>query len=187
MLFGNPTEFAIEAYHEPSGPKWGGFGRISVYIQNACLGDIRENHCSLFHCTDQFRELIDCVETLWDASFLGRSELEIFNLIDRYSRSGECFECDVDCLHFGFITNTGEMFDGLKAFILCKPGGQILILHNNLRDEKFGYGTCSAATFQQVASSYVRWFDEQVQNFGPPYFPINPLDPFEKVPEGFDS
>jgi hypothetical protein len=28
MIFGDTKDFAIEAYHEPSGPEWGGCGRL---------------------------------------------------------------------------------------------------------------------------------------------------------------
>ena len=83
MTFGQPTDFAIEAYHEPYGPEWGGFGRMAIDIQGVRLGDIRENHCSLFHATDQFRKLYPSVETLWDESFASLSDAEIFAAVDR--------------------------------------------------------------------------------------------------------
>ena len=59
MTFGDPKDFAIEAYHEPSGPQWAGFGRMAIDIQGVRLGDIRENHCSLFHAVDRFRLRVD--------------------------------------------------------------------------------------------------------------------------------
>ena len=86
MTFGDPKDFAIEAYHEPSGPQWGGFGRLCFYIAGIRIGDIRDNHCSLFHATDRFRQLIQSVETLWDESFVGLSDAEIFGIIDRIRR-----------------------------------------------------------------------------------------------------
>ena len=41
MTFGDSKDFAIEAYHEPSGPQWGGFGRMAIDIQGVRIGDIR--------------------------------------------------------------------------------------------------------------------------------------------------
>ena len=40
MTFGQAADFAIEAYHEPYGPEWGGFGR---------LRDGSSTHQGLFH------------------------------------------------------------------------------------------------------------------------------------------
>ena len=73
MIFGQPSHFAIEAYHEPSGPQWSGFGRMAIDIHGVRLGDIRENHCSLFHAVDRFRQVYPRIESLWAESFDGLS------------------------------------------------------------------------------------------------------------------
>ena len=31
MIFGHPSDFAIEVDHEPSGAQWGGFGRMAIH------------------------------------------------------------------------------------------------------------------------------------------------------------
>ena len=82
MIFGQPTDFAIETYHEPSGQQWGGFGRMFIDIQGVRLGRIRENHCSLFHAADRIRELHPILDILWDESFTGLSDAEIFAVVD---------------------------------------------------------------------------------------------------------
>ena len=82
MTFGQQTDFAIEAHHELSGPKCGGFGRIALDIQGIRIGNIRENHCSLFHAADRFRELYPVIENMWDESFTGMSNIEIFAAVD---------------------------------------------------------------------------------------------------------
>jgi len=172
MTFGQPSDFAIEAYHEPSGPEYGGFGRMCIYIHGTQIGDIRENHCSLFHIAHQFRELPDFIETLWDKAFVGLSNAEVFGLIDR-APSWEPFD---------FLTNTGEMFNDSKTFIVCRPDGQVQILYQ-FRDDTFGSGSCSIQSFRTVATAFVSWFDEQVRATAPPFFPINPFDPDEYVPD----
>ena len=111
MNLGQPSDFAIEAYHEPSGPQWAGFGRMAIDIHGVRLGDIRENHCSLFHAVDRFRQVFPSIESLWDESFGGLSCPEIFNLIDRARYTSDPSDCEVDYSPFDFLTNTGEQFD----------------------------------------------------------------------------
>jgi hypothetical protein len=183
MIFGDPKDFAIEAYHEPSGPQWGGCGRLCFHIGSVPVGDIRDNHCSLFAVTDRFRRFADGIENLWAEGFAGLSDAEVFQLIDRDiysddppSERGSGFSpCD-------FLTNSAEMFDGTKTFIFCDPNGLVHILYH-FRDDTFGSGTCSVETFRTVADAYTRWFDEQVRTTAPPFFPINPFDLNEKVPD----
>jgi len=178
MTFGDPKDFAIEAYHEPSGPQWGGFGRMAIDIQEVRLGDIRENHCSLFHAVDRFRQVYPRIENLWAESFDGLTDAEIFALIDtRYT--GE--PCEEDHSPCDFLTNTGEQFDESKTFIICRPGGHIHILYQ-LRDGTIGSASCSARSFREVAEAFVCWFDEQVRTTAAPFFPINPLNLNERVP-----
>jgi hypothetical protein len=183
MIFRNTEDFAIEAYHEPSGPEWGGYGRRCLHVRNVPVGDIRDNHCSLFAVTGCFRQLSELIENLWAECFTGLSDAEVFRLIDsdiygddqpsdRGSRFGD----------FDFLTNSSEMFDNTKTFIFCDPDGLVHILYQ-FRDNTFGSGTCSVHTFRSVADTYVRWFDEQVRTTAPPYFPINPFNLNERVPD----
>ena len=191
MIFGNPIDFAIEAYHEPSGPQWGGHGRFCIHIQGTRLGDIRANHCSLFHATDCFRELIGLpmqarggrrTETLWDETFRGLDDTEIFRLIDHALFTGEPSEQGEKYAPFDFLTNTGEMFNGTKTFIACSPDGRVRILYQ-LRDGSIGSGIFSVESFQTVANGFVSWFDEQLRSITPPFFAINPFDLNETVPD----
>jgi hypothetical protein len=182
MTFGDPRDFAIEAYHEPSGSQWGGCGRLCIHIAGICIGNIRDNHCSLFHATDRFRELTQRVETLWDEAFAGLSDAEVFSLIDRELYIGKPSGNGRSFSDFDFLTNTGEMFDGTKTFILGTPDGHVHVLYQ-FRDDTFGAGVCSVQAFRRVAQAYVGWFDEQVRTVAPPFFPINPFDLNERVPE----
>ena len=187
MIFGNPNEFALEAYHEPSGPKWAGYGRFCLHINGVAVGDIRDNHCSLFAITDRIRRVSETITQLWTEDFDGLSDAKIFHLIDRdiytdhppLNIETSLGECD-------FLTNSAEMFNGTKTFIICSPDSIVHLLYR-LRDDTIGSGHCSVQTFRSVAYAYVHWFDEQVRNTAPPYFPINPFNLDEKVPDSFDA
>jgi hypothetical protein len=183
MTFGDPQDFAIEAYHEPSGPQWGGCGRLCFHIRGVSVGDIRDNHCSLFAVTDCFRRFSDRIDRLWTESFAGLSDTEVFRLIDRDIYSDDPpSDLGSGFWDFNFLTNSAEMFDGTKTFIFCDPEGLVHILYC-FRDDTFGSGTCSVEAFRTVADAYARWFDEQVRTTAPPFFPINPFDPNERVPD----
>jgi hypothetical protein len=173
MRFGDPTEFAIEVHHEPSGPEWAGFGRMCIDTQNTRLGDISENHCSLFHAVDRFRELESTIDALWEESFDGLSDAEIFAFLDEALYLGEVSGWE-RFGRFDFLTNTGEQFDGFKTFIVCSPDRHVHILYR-LPDGLVDAGICSAVSFHAVAESFVLWFDEQVRTVRPPYFPVEPL------------
>lgn len=170
MTFGQPSDFAIETYHEPSGPKWAGFGRVSVDIQDVRLGKINEKHCSLFHFADRLRDLHPTIAALWDEAFNGLSDAEIFSVLDEalyqagtgmWARYGR----------FDFLTNAGEQFDGFKTFIICRPAERVTILYQ-LPDDELGSASCSAHAFKHVSASFVLWFDEQVRTIAPPWFSV---------------
>ncbi len=163
MTFGDPNDFAIEAYHEPPGPEWKGkgFGELCIHLQGTPLGDIDEEHCSLFHATIRFRELANTIDSLWDESFSGLSDAEIFELLDRELYADEPSENSRRYQRFNFLTNTGKMFAQWKTFIVCAPTGRVHILCQ-VRDGTSASGSCDVRTFQAVAEAYVRWFDEHV-------------------------
>ncbi|MDZ4401712.1 hypothetical protein [Prosthecobacter sp.] len=173
MTFGQPTDFSIEVYHEPSGPEWGGFGRMAIVVQGVELGDIRENHCSLFHAADRLRELPPIIGNFWDESFDGLSDAEIFAVVDQALYGSDDSNAE-RYRRFDFLTNTGEQFDDSKTFIVCRPDGRVHILYQ-LRDDTSGSACCLAQTFRQAAESFVCWFDEQVRTTAPPYYPVEPF------------
>jgi len=115
-------------------------------------------------------------------SFAGLSDAEVFGLIDREIYTGEVSESGPGYAACDFLTNTGEMFDGTKTFIIFRPPDRIHILFR-LRDGTFGSASCSVPIFRRVVDDYVSWFEEQVCMTAPPFFPINPFDLNEKVPD----
>lgn len=83
MLFGNPTDFAIEAMTEPhlSAPSalW---GRMRVVCDKQIYGDYENPHCALYPAYCQFRWFRENVADLWDSSFNGLSNSELHDLLD---------------------------------------------------------------------------------------------------------
>jgi hypothetical protein len=172
MYFGKADDFGIESYHEPSELKWAGCGRLAMDIQSVRIGDIRENHCSLFHSVDCFRNTLAIIESLWDETFNGLSDLEIFHVLNRALY--DCDESSDTFLPFDFLTNTGEHFDDAKTFIICRPSARLHILYQ-WNDETIGSASCSLESFRHTTRAFVAWFDHQVENTAPPYFPVDPF------------
>jgi hypothetical protein len=147
---------------------------MAIDIDGIRLGDIRENHCSLFHAVGRFREVCPRIENLWDESFDGLSDAEIFAVIDYACYKGDPSDCEVDYTPFDFLTNTGEQFDDAKTFIVCRPVGHVHVLYQ-LRDGRIGSASCSPDSFRRAAEPFIRWFDEQVRSTAPPYYHVEPL------------
>ena len=174
---------------------------MCVHIQGTIIGDLRENHCSLFNAMRRFRELSNNIQTLWDERFSAFSDAEIFCALDRalYQDHGQSLdEMQADWKgmgEFDFLTGAGEGFDDSKTFIICRPGGFIHILYKlsklrgpyqHLQDDVFGSVSCRVESFRTVAEAFVQWFDEQVRTTAPPFFPINPFDLNETVPDNWN-
>ena len=168
MTFGDPKDFAIEAYHEPSGPAWAGFGRMALHVQGVALGDIREDHCSLNDAVERLRDLSLSLHELWDPRFVGHSDEEIFALIDRelYTDYGQTDRAIEEGLlrygQFEFLTNAGEQFDDVKTFIYAEPQGIVHILYERERNQSRS-ATCSIDSFRSATLAFLQWFDDQVR------------------------
>lgn len=171
MRFGDPTEFAIDAFHEPAGPEWAGFGRMCIYFGSTPLGELSEEHCSLFHAADRFRELGSAIESLWDDSFAGLADADIFSLLDDALYVGSESQWE-RYGRFNFLTGTGEQFNDFKTFIVCSPDQWVRILWQS-HDGKFTSGACSTALFRDVANAFVVWFNGQIEQ--PRQLPIQAM------------
>lgn len=148
MIFGNPKEFAIEAYHEPSGAKWGGCGRLCLHVNGVPIGDIRNNHCSLFAISDRFRGLSSGIDQLWDERFVGLTEMEVFRFIDEQLYIGSNLQSEQEFdQDFDFLTNTAEMFDRTKTFIYCESGNLVHVLYR-VEDAKPRSEVCDIHAFK---------------------------------------
>jgi hypothetical protein len=89
VIFGNPEILAVEIYHEPSSPRWKGFGRMCLRIQGLVLGRLDEEHCSLFHAVERVAEVSAALATQWDERFAGHSAQEVFAWLDAVLYTGE--------------------------------------------------------------------------------------------------
>ena len=182
MIFGNPNEFAIESYHEPSGAQWGGFGRLCIYVNGNAIGDIRDNHCSLFAVTNRFRGLSTGIEGLWSDQFTGLTKDQIFHLIDDVLYTGSDHQIGTNFGRFDFLTNTGEMFNDTKTFLYCESGSFVHLLYR-VNEGVPQSGACDIELFISTVNECVRWFDRQVEEICPPYHPVNPFDQPEQLPD----
>lgn len=148
MMFGEPTEFAIEAYHEPYAQKYAGFGRMCIHLKGITIGKIRENHCSLFHAVNRFRKLQTDIEDLWDAEFSNWSDAGIRDILEKalYLDNGQSLEeMEADwkrLSRYVFLTNTGEQFDDSNTFIICRPGAGVHVLYRKHRENSQGSASC---------------------------------------------
>lgn len=160
MLFGEPSDFAVEIYHEPSSPDWIGYGRMCIFIQGIVIGKIEAEHCSLFHAVQRIGEVAESLSSLWDTRFTQHTDEEIFSWLDAVLYSGEISDDVENNFHrFDFLTNRGEQFDDSKTFVLCFPADVVRILI--FKDQKFSLASCQVKTFLLVATTLGRWFNEQ--------------------------
>lgn len=162
MLFGDPLDFAIEIYHEPTSPKWLGFGRMRIIVQGRNIGIIEEEHCSLFHAVNRIIEVAKSLSTLWDPRFSEHTNEEIYYWLDAILYSGEIsgtHEKNID--RFDFLTNTGEQFDDSKTFVISTPEHEVRILY--FQDKQFGSASCKASTFISAAENLEIWFQTETK------------------------
>jgi hypothetical protein len=110
MLFGEPADFAIEAYVEPDlKPPSAVWGRMCVWCRGVPLGDISERYCALYPAYCSFRSLPSCLDSLWADELAGLGDEGVWNFLDADWAAWD---------RFNFLSNWGERFDGYKAFIL---------------------------------------------------------------------
>ena len=180
MLFGNPSEFAIEAMLEPGiRPPSGVWGRMQVWCQGVSLGDFTDPCCGLYPSYLGFRDMSAVLPTLWHQEFDGLTDLELANKLDLllYGYRGDEYvqddrsveECERDWLEYGqhvFLTNWGEQFDRTgKAFVFSKDAASVVILIRvpGTSVEVRRLETTREA-FCTAALEFVRWFDEMAES-----------------------
>ena len=127
MIFGDPSLYAIEAYHEPSGLK-GMWGRICLHINGIPFGDITEPSCCLGPTFNHLGWLALNASSLWHESFGPHGDYDLYELLDSalYRDTGQTLlEAQRDWAEYGrhvFLTNWGEQFDRApKCFVIGGP------------------------------------------------------------------
>jgi hypothetical protein len=136
MLLGVGDDFAIECVHEPDYPNDRGwvFGRMCVWARGVTLGDLTEPACMLNVTEGHFQDCLSLLDELHDEAVDGLPDEAAFRFLDAKiylddDRTNE--EVLADSLRyskFDFLTNCGESFDGIKAFLL-KSGNHFRVLY----------------------------------------------------------
>lgn len=175
MIFGDRTDFAIEAQIEPARQRlterW---GRMCVWVRSTPLGDIDNPHCSLYSAHIALVELVKNIASLDSAELCGLDDTAVWNHLDGalYGYHGDvelvdtrtAADCRADWARWGrfnFLTNWGEPFDGYKAFIFGIPGGRMRILS---RGPRGGSSIVSSDISREMlviaARDFAKWFDD---------------------------
>ena len=177
MLFGETTDFAIEADIEPDlKPPSAVWGYMCVWCRGISLGDLGDRYCSLGHAYCSFRWLTSHLDELWASELAELDDVAAWNFLDGllYGYHGDVEVSDARTIEqckmdwkswsrFNFLTNWGEQFDGYKAFIQCPPDNTVRILSRRL-PAQFGRSvTVSRAMFVSAAEGFAKWFEEQEQ------------------------
>jgi hypothetical protein len=178
MIFGNTSEFAIEAVIEPDikapSAVW---GRMRVWCQGETIGDLNEPFCALYPAYLGFRDLLITLPTLSWAGIENMTNGDIWNFLDgllygyhgdiqiQDDRALERMQEDADIYgKFNFLTNWGEQFDRRgKSFIYCADGDKVTILNRSLWSE---HGLALHTIRQALPfaiSLFLVWFEEEAQ------------------------
>jgi hypothetical protein len=175
VVFGDPTEFAVEVDAEPgSEPRSGAvWGHMCFWVQGEALGNIAERRCLLNHAHDALVWLADHLDTQWAETLAGLDDQAVWNILDGqiYGFHGDvelddarsAADCERDAFvwrRFEFLTNWGEQFDGYKAFLLCPPGASASILYRNESDPPKRLEV-SPGALVSAARELDQWFREQ--------------------------
>jgi Immunity protein 42 len=163
MIFGDPADFAVEAFHEPLESRFRGFGRLCIHVQGLALGDIEEEHCSLFHSADDLERLAADAAGLWDASFEGHSDKSLFELLaytlfDYHGQTdAEIDQAYVRYGRYSVLTNSGEHFDGFNIFVVCREFSRAHFLFRR-PDNSIGSRDCSLKMLCDAIQQFQNWF-----------------------------
>lgn len=175
MMFGDPSNFAIEAITEPHlvapSAVW---GRMCIHIGPIVLGDFTDEHCGLYGAYCGFKKLLTTESQLWDDAFVGLTREQIHDLARNAiygddDRSMEAILADSQQYRrFDFLTNWDEQFDGFASVIVQEDDRTTTILHRphsafaRKRDPgPFVIATCNTIGFRNAIAGFVEWFDAE--------------------------
>lgn len=166
MIFGNPSDFAVEAVVEP-GPEYPPSfglnvgGRMRLIVGGVSVGGISEPSCTPRHLSEHLTELCTTPRKLWHSSLSGATPEKQFQMLDETLFLGggkpELEECHAKI----FLTNVSEAFDPVKGFVLSPSPDEIVLL---LRLEEGGpliHHMIAFAEFSGVIAEFAQWVAEQ--------------------------
>ena len=169
MLFGNPSTFAIECFHDPI-PNDNGwvFGRMAILMNGGRLGDIAEPDCMLNVTVGHLEEVLRNIDNLDETEFYELADAELFELLDcalygNDDRSSMEVTADaVKYRKFDFLTNDGESFDNTKSFLVAR--GQLFRLIFRDYDGALLSAHFSRAEFESVVVAFITWLAHEREN-----------------------
>jgi hypothetical protein len=178
MLFGDPSDFAIEADVEPDlRPPSAVWGCMCVWCRGNALGRLEERYCALYHSHCSFEWVAAHLDELWTPELAAFGDDGKWNFLHGllYGYHGDIdlgehdrrtlAEMRLDWAEYGrfdFLTNWGEQFDGGFASFLFRPPGQDVCILS--RAFPPNVGLCVRVTpggFVAAATGFVEWFREQ--------------------------
>ncbi len=163
MIFGEKSEFAIEAYHEPiSNDGTHIFGRMCCWCQGEQLGDINEPSCILGVIVGILESVIARLPQLHNSELGSLSNFEVFNFLDHKlyeddDRTLEQVTADSKAYgKFDFLTNGGESFDNSKSFIIAESSS-VRILFYDYDRKKNVFTKFSKKSLLNGINNFIDW------------------------------
>lgn len=176
MILGNKSEYAIEVMLEPGlKPPSHVWGRMCLWFGENKIGDFDEPHCSLAQSLSALNDLAGRLEKLWDVSFEGLNDLEIFELLNKavHSQRSSSYDLDRDYEKYAdyrFTYGLAEMFDRTGAsFIVKPPHDRIKVMYLDPGSGGLEIFKFSADLFRQTTLEFEEWFEEQSRLMGSEY------------------
>ena len=136
MVFGNPTDFAIEAETDAlagasRGTVW---GRMRIWCCGTPVGDFEEAHSGLSDAHQSLMELASDLALLQNPALAHLSDVEVWGLINTAlyvddGRTLQQIQRDSETWsRFNFLTNWGEPFDRYCGVIFKNAPDHLRIL-----------------------------------------------------------
>lgn len=179
-LFGDRSDFAIEAGVEPDGHTASNvWGHMCVWCSGVALGNLDDLHCGLYGAYTAFEWRSRHLDDLWDGDLTGMDDLTAWHFLDALlygyrdevelpdDRTMEELSRDSDRWgQFNFLTNWDEMFDGYKAFLISPPGDSARILCRNFPADKGRGVLVSKEGFVAATTAFARWYESESRRLG---------------------
>ncbi|HVJ85658.1 MAG TPA: hypothetical protein VM452_08430 [Caulifigura sp.] len=141
-----------------------------------------ERYCAIGQSYASFRNLVPQLDSLWSTEFESRSDEEILTFLDDAlyrepiahdvpDRTALKVAADAALAwgRFDLLSNWGPQFDECRAFILCPPGDDIVILSRNLPEDAGIRVSVTRTSFLLATEGFIRWFEDESRRLAIPY------------------
>jgi len=164
VIFGNPTDFAVEAEFDrtpnsSSGTVW---GHMRLWCEGHAIGDFEELQSglsgaleALIHTANHLDELdVPMLRPLDDSAVWNLVHAALY--IDDNRSDGEIARDAASWGRLDFLTNWGETFDGYAGVIFFRTPNSLRILVRGPGDEMNGFSVTPSG-FQAAVSAFGAW------------------------------